>query len=151
MGRELIWVSKDLAKRYNELDEDVKKIEFVEELIKQKNIDITSDIQNLDNDLLRFKAFSLNYSTAFKKAYDEQAEKLYQLWEECSEPIEKIDRKTIAMKNEINSLSKDVCELSKGLMNLDTYKLERIIELIESYNRMSEKDKEVFKIILKQE
>lgn len=148
MEKELIWVDKDLAKQYQELDSDTKKAELVNELIKQKKIDITDDIQNLDDDLLRFRAFVLNYSTEFKKAYDEQANRIYEIWEECVEPIEKIDKKTLAIKKDIYSISNDVEELADKLKNLNIYKIERLIELIEMYNRMSENDKEIFKLIL---
>ena len=148
MKQELIWVDKSLAEAYKELDTDMKRAEFVNELIKQKKVDITSDIQNLDDDLLRFKAFALNYSTALKEAYDKQAERLEQLWEECSEPIEKIDKQTMRIKKDIYDITKDIKDISKELEGLNTYKIERIIELINTYNNMSESDKDVFKLIL---
>lgn len=148
MEKELIWVEKSLAETYKELDTDIKRAEFVNELIKQKKVDITSDIQNLDDDLLRFKAFALNYSTALKEAYDKQAERLERLWEECSEPIEKIDKQTMGIKKDIYDITKDIKDISRELEGLNTYKLERIVELINTYNNMSESDKDVFKLIL---
>lgn len=148
MEKELIWVNKNLAEAYKELDTDMKRAEFVNELIKQKKVDITSDIQNLDDDLLRFKAFVLNYSTALKEAYDKQAERLEQLWEECSEPIEKIDKQTMRIKKDIYDITKDIKDISKELEGLSTYKLERLIKLIDTYNDMSDSDKDIFKLIL---
>ena len=66
-NQELIWVDKDLAKRYKELSSDAEKLSLVNQLIKEKGLDITADIENLNDDLLRFKAFALNYSTEFKR------------------------------------------------------------------------------------
>lgn len=147
-NKELIWVDKDLATKYEELDSDIKRVEMVNEIIKDKKHDITSDIQNLDDDLLRFRAFALNYSTKFKEAYDEQVIQLEKIWSDCSKPIEIIDRKTQQMKGEIFKISKTVDSLSSKLENLKTYKIERVIELINTYNNMNEKDKEIFNIIL---
>lgn len=149
--RDLIWVNKDLAEQYKELDTDFKKVELVNKIIADKKLDITNDIQNLDDDLLRFKAFALNYSTAFKKTYEDQSEKLFKIWEDCSEPINKIDAKTMSIRKDIIGISKDIDGLAKQLETLNTYKLERLIELIQTYNNMSDNDKDVFKVILNRE
>ena len=54
-------------------------------------------------------------------------------------------------KKDVYSITKDIKDISKELEGLNIYKLERIIELINTYNNMSESDKEVFKLILNRE
>lgn len=147
-NKELIWVNKDFAKIYKDLESDIKKADLVNELIRDKKADITNHIQGLDDDLLRFKAFALNYSTEFKKAYDMQVEKLEQIYDASSEPIGKINRTTARMKKEIEKISEIVNKLDSKLKNLNTYKLEKVLDLINTYSNMSEEDKKIFKVIL---
>ena len=100
---------------------------------------------------MRFKSFALNYSTAFQKAYDDQVEKLYSVWEDCQEPVDKIDKQTMRIRKDIIDISKDTDKLAKQLESLNTYKIERLIELIQTYNNMSGSDKEILKLILNRE
>ena len=70
--RKLIWVDESTAKIYESMESDVEKLNLVNKVIADRKRDITSDIQNLSDDLIRFKAFALDYSLSFKDAYQTQ-------------------------------------------------------------------------------
>ena len=149
--QELIWVDKDLAKKYAEINSDIEKAKMVNGIILDRKLDITADIQNLDDDLLRFKAFALNYSTEFKKAYDEQSVNLEKIWEDSQEPMNKIATKTRVIKDEIGSIKSDLNDITGKLNTLNFSKLERLIDLMEKFNHMSAVDKKSFEILLSNE
>jgi hypothetical protein len=148
-NHELIWVDKDLAKLYNELNSDIEKCKLVNKLIEEKGLDITFDIKNLDDDLLRFKAFALNYFTEFKKVHKEQTDSLDKFFETNGYIFDKIESKTREIKNEVNKIGNEIKGLNKQMSDINTYKIERIIELINKFNNMSSEDKRIFEIILK--
>ena len=146
--KELIWVKKEIAEEYKSLESDIKMADMINDIIRRKKVDISNDIENLDDDLIRFKGFCLNYASKFKEAYNEQTENIEKIWEDCNEPISNIISKTSHIKKEISGISGDIRNISASINDLDTYKLDRIIGIIEKYNSMTDDDKEIFKLIL---
>ena len=146
--KELIWVKKEIAEEYKSLESDIKMADMINDIIRRKKVDISNDIENLDDDLIRFKGFCLNYASKFKEAYNEQTENIEKIWEDCNEPISNIVSKTSHIKKEISGISGDIRNISASINDLDTYKLDRIIGIIEKYNSMTDDDKEIFKLIL---
>ena len=146
--KELIWVKKEIAEEYKSLESDIKMADMINDIIRRKKVDISDDIENLDDDLIRFKGFCLNYANKFKEAYNEQTENIEKIWEDCNEPISNIVSKTSHIKKEISGISGDIRNISASINDLDTYKLDRIIGIIEKYNSMTDDDKEIFKLIL---
>ena len=147
--RELIWVDKDVAKKYMDLGTDVEKLKLVNDVIKERGLDITTDIESLNDDLLRFKAFALNYSTEFKKAYQEQLSNLEKFHEENGYIYDEISKKAREMKSGIGFIGNEIKELNNQMSKIDTYKIERMIGLIEKFNGMSSEDKRIFELIMK--
>ncbi len=150
-NQELIWVDKAFAKAYNELGSDNDKALLVNKLIKQKGLDITSDIENLDDDLLRFKAFALNYSTAFKKTYQEQMDSIEKFYTEMGYVSDEVESKIRKVKDEVSKIGSEINKLNIALDNVSTYKFERLADLITKFNSMSSEDKRIFELILKLE
>jgi len=148
--KELIWVSKDIKVIFESLDSDHEKLRIVDELIKDRKLGITQDIESLDDDLLRFKAFSLKYKTELQKVYEDQNDKLGKLFEDIGDISSKMYLKIEETKNKLNPITDKIKEVNKTLESLNTYKIERVIELIDKFNRMSEEDKRLFEILIKQ-
>ena len=148
--KELIWVSKEVKTIFESLDSDHEKLRIVDELIKDRKLGITQDIESLDDDLLRFKAFSLKYKTELQKVYDEQSDKLEKLFENCGDIQSKMYLKIEETKTKLNPITDKIKEVNKTLESLNTYKIERVIELLNTFNKMSEEDKRLFEILIKQ-
>jgi len=148
-NRELIWVDKEIARKYKELESDTEKLKLVNEVIKNKGLDITADIENLNDDLLRFKAFALNYSTEFEKTYKEQTDKMEKFHETNGYIFDKISTQTRKLQNEVSKISDEIKELNNQMDKIETYKIERMIGLIEKFNGMSSEDKRIFELIMK--
>jgi len=148
--KELIWVSKEVKTIFESLDSDHEKLRIVDELIKDRKLGITQDIESLDDDLLRFKAFSLKYKTELQKIYEDQNDKLGKLFEDIGDISSKMYLKIEDTKNKLNPITDKIKEVNKTLESLNTYKIERVIELLNTFNKMSEEDKRLFEILIKQ-
>jgi len=148
-NKELIWVSSELKDVYEKVDSDQEKLNIVEELINSRKIDITYAIEALDDDLLRFKAFSLRYKTELQKVYDDQSEKLEKIFDDCGDIQSKMYLKIEETKTKLNPVTDKIKEINVALEKVNTYKIERVIELIEKFNRMNEEDKRLFENINK--
>jgi len=142
-NKELIWVTKEQAEIFKELDIDDNRKNFVDKLIKERKLDIQNSIESLDDDLLRLKAFTLTYKTELKKVYEEQEKVLEELWEEHDEKIYELKEKIKQLKPELEKVTSQVKEVSNALSGISTYSIERLIDVVYKVNYMSEKDKKL--------
>jgi len=149
-NKELIWVPKEVKEIYEKMESDQEKLKLVDEMIKNRKIDITYSIEALDDDLLRFKAFSLKYKTELQKVYDDQSDKLEKLFEDCGDVQSKMHLKIEEIKSKLDPIVSKIKSINETLDKVNTYKIEKVIELIEKFNRMSEEDKRLFEMLIKQ-
>ena len=141
--KELIWVTKEQAEIFKELDIDDNRKNFIDKLIKERKLDIQNSIECLDDDLLRLKSFGLTYKTELKKVYDEQEKVLEELWEEHDEKIYKLKNKIAQLKPEFEKVTSQIKEVSNALSDISTYSIEKLIDVVHKVNYMSEKDKKL--------
>jgi len=149
-NKELIWVPREIKEVLEKMDSDNEKLRIVDEYINSRKVEITYTIEALDDDLLRFKAFSLKYKTELQKVYEEQNAKLEKLFEDIGGMQDNIYLKIEQAKKQLNPITDKIKEVNKTLDNINTYKIERLIELLEKFNRMSEEDKRLFEILIKE-
>lgn len=148
--KELIWVPAKLKETLEKMNSDEEQLKIVEKYINDRKLDISNDIEALDDDLLRFKAFALKYKTEIKAVYNEQSDILYKLFEDCGDIQSKMYLKIEETKKKLNPITEKIKEINFVLDKINIYKIEKVIELIEKFNRMSEEDKRLFEILIKQ-
>lgn len=147
--KELIWVTKEQAKVFNELNSESNQKNLVDELILVRKIDIQNSIECLDDDLLRFKAFTLNYKTELKKVYDEQDKLLEALWETHDSKIYELKQKITQLKPELQKINNQIEEVNKIMNGVSTYSMDKLIEVVNKVNNMSESDKKLMTDLIK--
>lgn len=141
--KELIWVTKEQAKTFKDLETDISKKNFVDKLIKERKLDIQYSIESLDDDLLRLKAFALTYKTELSKVYEEQDKVLEELWETHASKIYELKQKIQQLKPDLEKVAKEIGELNKSLSNVSTYAIDRLVEVVHKVNSMSDADKKL--------
>lgn len=150
-GTELIWVSKEMAEIYNKMESDDEKLKCVAKYIDSKKQTITADIEALDDDLLRFKAFALKYKTEIEKVYNEQSDALEKVFLDCGDVQSKMYLKIEETKKALLPIVDKIKEVNKTLDNINTYKIERMIELIHKFSVMNDEEKRILEIIINQQ
>ena len=148
-NKELIWVPKEIKEVLEKMESDNEKLRIVDEYINNRKLDITYSIEALDDDLLRFKAFSLKYKTELQKVYQEQGDKLEKLFEDCGDIQSKMHLKIEETKSKLDPIVNKIKSINETLDKVNTYKIEKVIELIEKFNRMNEEDKRLFEMLIK--
>jgi uncharacterized coiled-coil DUF342 family protein len=142
-NQELIWVTKEQAKIFKDLDSESNQKNFVDELITRRKIDIQNSIECLDDDLLRLKAFALTYKTELKKVYEEQDKALEELWESHDVKIYESKEKIKQLKPELQSITNQINEVNKVMNDVSTYNIDKLIEVVHKVNNMSDNDKKL--------
>ena len=120
----------------------------IEEQIKRITSDTDLMGECLEENFLSFKLHSKKVRDEYEKAVTEEISKTEKVWEKCDELIANSKPSIAKVTNQLLDLKKSISEIDKALDVISVYKAEKVIELIDKVNSMSEKDKEIlFKII----
>lgn len=150
-----IWVSKKLADEYNALESVEEQEASVKRVIEKKRLNLDAENELLGESLLSFKSVCLAHKKELEKVYQEQADKIYSLWEEMGDVSSMVSRHAKELAAEIKPISheiqvatRSVGELKKAVSELNIYGAERVVELARMVATMDEKSKEILAALL---
>lgn len=113
---------------------------------------ITSDTDTmgecLEENFLAFKLHSKKVRDEYEKAVSEELSKTEKVWEKCDELLHNSKPTIEKVSNSITSLREEVDEVNSALDEISVCKAERLIELVEKFNSMSDDDKEILSKLL---
>ena len=146
--RSFVWLPESLAKKIKEAESEEKQLLFVNKYLEECKIDMRSEIESLDEDLLIFKSKMLTAKLEFKKAKDEQLDASYELWEKYDKDLEKTRIKTDKMLKVLTPLTQELKKIDELFSNIKSYDLERFLKLIKSVSNLYGTEKEMFKFLV---
>ena len=136
--KELIWVEKEFAVKYQELEKEESKNaerikafeEYMDKLEAKSKSDFKANFESLEEDVAIYTGLMLKVKQAFEKAKNEQLDASYALWEKFESEIPNIKQKTQKIIDELRPLQEELKKTSDLLAKIDTYDMERVIETI---------------------
>lgn len=120
----------------------------IEEQIKRITDDTDITAQCLEDNFLNFKLHSKKVRDEYEKAVNEEIDKSEKVWRRCNELIKESQPTIEQVKKNIQGLLNLLDEVDNSLDILPIYKAEKLIELIDKFNRMPSEEKELFSKIL---
>lgn len=155
--KDLTWDEKEYGVFPKKWLEELKKMESLEEqekyffkALEDRKTDIKNQIECLEDDLLMFKAFGIKYKNEFEKVYKEQQEQLEKFYEEVTMP-DHLYQKTKEISKEVGNIKNTIKDINNSIQYLEIGRLERAIDTVERFNRMSSEEKEIIEqFILKE-
>lgn len=153
--KELIWVPKEIAEKYKNIESIEQHSEMILELIKRKKKDFAIENENLDDDVLTFKAVCLRHKAELQKVYNEQSEQLELLWKDCSNMSEKINehaRKIASdlspIVNTVRELKNSITDVKARLADVSFYPSSQFVQVAEAVSRMDDATKILLRDVL---
>lgn len=153
-GRELIWVTEEQAAQFKALSTVEQQALMATEIVARKKLDISSELSQLDDDLIRFKAACLVHKSEMSKVYDDQEGKIQALISEMWDvmPSAKVAAQKLAdqiqpLGDQVTNLEVSVKKLKSDLSTLDIYGMEKMIELADKLTQMDSATKDIFKFL----
>jgi len=155
MEKEHIWVSKNLADEYKRLESVEEQEAAVKRVIEKKKLDLDAENEMLGESLLQFKSVCLAHRKELEKVYQDQADKIYAMWEELGDVSTMVSQHAKSLAAEIAPITKEIATarqnvdaLKKSVSELDIYGAERVVELAKMVAQMDEKSKEILSALL---
>lgn len=145
--KELIWVPKELKDAWDkvESEEEQKKVFF--RAIEDRKLDIKNQIESLEEEVLLFKGIGIRYKTELEKIYNEQSAQLEKIWEDFNAG-DKIYKQAKKIENDLRPIILTIQQINNSISNFSTYKIEKLIEVIDKFSRMSDNEKHMIKVLI---
>jgi len=134
--KNLVWLPRSLAEKIKPI-EDGKKVE--EEIMKYFNSakeEISMQVKSLDDEVIRYRGFMISAKQQFKEVTDNMLEESYSMWEDWAEKMPKLNEEVEKFRNLFNPIHDDLVEIDKMMRDIDTYGLNKFMEMIEFMERL---------------
>ena len=151
-----IYTTPELAKQL----EDVKDNQYLQEKILKQFVEsetnwLKEEIQNIDEITTIYRAKLVYIKDGFSKAKDIYVEEIEKLSDEISDAFEPLKKKFAILREQFDSsrecfenLAGTIKRFGANLGYIDIERIERLLDLVDRYNRMSDKEKEFLKLFI---
>jgi len=146
---ELIWVDKNLAKKYNSLKDTTAQYDLIEKIIEKRKIDISCSIEALDEDVLRFKAVSVKHKIELQKALDDQLGKIEKLYDSIWEKEKQIKEKISKVEDLFEPINSKINEIQNKISHISIHNITELVSLIESLKYTDKKTQNILTFLMK--
>lgn len=150
MGNKMVWIDETLAAKL-EIINDVAKLKTdgdLDKVIKMLTDDTNTMAECLDENALRFKLHAQQTRDNYEKVVKEEIDKTYELWEKCDDLRDDVRNKIDTFIPTFKSISNELDKLKQSMDTINTYKIERLLELVDKFKEMSEEDKDMLAKLL---
>lgn len=145
--RELIWVPKEVAIKYEQLSEEGRD-NLILQYIDSVKQSIKNEISYLDEDILMFRGAMVKARQDFKKTKDEELENISEIWHNAEDEISLVKNKINNIRKEVEPLSEDIKEINNLLTSIFSYKIENLVEALKFINNQTTETKELIKFLI---
>lgn len=148
---------------YKHIDDEIEPyFDLIMDCIKLNGKDIKETVEKITSDakymeeclednFLSFKLFSKKVHEEYENAVNEEIKKTNKVWEKCEILINDSHPAIEKATDSIKEFRSEVDKITSKINDFSIYKIEKVIELIEKFSRLSEQEKQMFKILLESE
>lgn len=145
--KEIVWLPKELAKQVKEVIDDKQKEKLIAGFIEESKREIQSNLDELDESVIRYKGLMIKAKMAFEEAKSEQLSASYDLWDKFEKELPKVTEKVEKVKAQVEPLKKQMEEITKLMDGIRKYDVEKLLELVRELNSYLEYNGETAKIL----
>lgn len=143
--RELIWVPKELAERFNSLETVEEQSALVMKFIEEQRSRIKASNEYLEDDVLEFKAYCLNYRKALSEVLNAQdpimealEEKTAYATNKMKEDLKKVEKLIEPIENRVSILLRKVDGIAAAMAKINHHQINQYISVVEQFANMSD-------------
>jgi len=153
--KEFIYVKKSVADKYKKATDENAQMEIITNLISSAKRSMQDDLEALDEDAIRFKGILLAYKKRYGEVLSEHCASTLKLWEDIQDKIpntkkmaENLVKEFEAVERPLDDILSKMKMISEGIKNINTYELEKMVNLVNTIQSADEKTRDVLKLVL---
>lgn len=143
MSQELVWISKELVETVKTLEEGRATQEEIGKVFAEFKKNIENYTYDVEDAASMFRRQSQKVKEGLKQVVDEEVASLQEFWEIQDNRRYEVQKKVITASENIKSVRSQLLELKELTSSVDIYGLEKLIEMVQKINYMSDADKEL--------
>jgi spore coat protein CotH len=155
-GKELIWVEKEFAERYNKLEAKAnqreEQIAIFEEYMKtvsEKSKDeFKANLEALEEDAAMYTGLMLKVKQTFEKAMSSSFDSAYTIWESYDKERSKAYKQVTDIVKVLEPLEEKLNTINKLAGKIETWNIDRLIHSLDALNNLTEKSENMFKFLV---
>lgn len=151
--KELVWVTKDQAERFNAVTNDENRYSAFEDYLKQVSDEtrreFKANFENLEEDVAIYTGLMLKVKQAFEKAKNEQLNASYVMWEQFEKEIPSIRQKTASILEELEPLETKLKNINELMGKIRTWEMDKVIETVEKLSSLYGNQKEMIEFLVR--
>lgn len=154
-----LWVTKETAAELKKLQSGENEKLMVEEVAKKLQLNIESELRQLDDDLARYKAACVVFKQSIMGVYSSQQEEIEKvidnMWDimpkvksESKKLVVEIEKEIFPLKQQLDETAKSVEQIKTAFNNINFYAAERMVDLVVKINQLDDGSKEILKFLM---
>ncbi len=143
-----VYVPVEIADRLEGLKSVDQMALVVDEYFADSRKEVANQLEDLDEQVLVYKALMIKAKGAFKEASTEMIEQSYQVWEAIDEKRPWVRAKVEQITDELKPIKENLDEIDALLKTLDFYRLEKVMDLLEKIEYVPDETKKMLAFLL---
>lgn len=136
--KELVWVSKDLAKKIKSLENSDN---FVLEFIEESKKDLKANFDAIDDEIIQYKANMIKAREAFRIAKDEMLSANYEIWEKFDTDRKSLYGAANLLVEKLKPLKDELATISDLMNKIDKWGIQSFVESLDKIIYLINSDK----------
>jgi DNA-binding LytR/AlgR family response regulator len=144
-----IYVSKTVKKELEGAkdNKDLKET-IIRRYLKSETDWLEEELKEIDKATIKYTAKLIGLQDAFEKAQSINVEEVEKIYKVATDTLKKIDATAGYVKTNIQQTTDNLNSMLKRIGEIDFYKIERLLEIINKINNMSTAELDILKKVI---
>lgn len=144
-----IYVTPDLKKEFEAAkDNQALKESIIKNYLQSERNWLESELKEIDEATIKYSAKLIGIKEAFQKTQGAYIEEVEAIYKKANDTYNKLDTVSNEVSKDIQYLKENLSGLIKQLNAIDFHKAERMLEVINKLNNMTNSEREMLKKLL---
>ena len=147
-----LWLTKEVAKeiKFAESNKTLQD-EIIKRFVKSEVKWMEGEMKQIDEEAIKYKAKLITIKDTFAKVQDEYIDEIEQIYSNAEKTFKNLDNLQDDLSKKVEKAFNSIKTLSEKISYIHTNNLEKLLNLVDRYNSMSSKEKELVKLLLKED
>ena len=145
-----LWVTPEVKKEFGiAKDNKILQEEIIRRFVKTEVVWMESELKEIDEATIKYKAKLITIKDNFGLAQDSYIKEIENIYGIASKTFSKFSDITKKLDNNIDHVYEKLGQISTKMNYINTDPLEKLLNLVDRYNNMGNKERELIKLLLK--
>ena len=153
--KDLVWLPKKTCEEIKKAESESAQLEIIQKYLDRTKRSMAGDLEQMEEDAIRFKGLLLSYKKAYGEALNAHDEAIEKMWAEINKQMPDMKKEVAKAVKQVEdvypaleNVQALIADVSGKMSNINTYELTRMVELIEKIENCDERTRKVLEKVL---